>query len=328
MTQNIETAARSLGGRNCLRPGFAFGHVKVQNPAFQQARREFPYSGPVTVSVPGCAPFQMMYDNDDIVAGVCFYFGEGSYETLSTTIFGVFSQRSNHVIDLGGHTGIFSCIAASASRSVTVHYFEILPHIAERAHLNFLASGLEGQMRLNAVGVSRAPGRMIVNYNANVKFATGSSIETFADRAKAKGAAQLEVTVTTLDDYWRDAGRPRFDLMKIDVERHELAVFAGGQGMLSTCRPVILSEVLSRAEFQSYFDALAPLGYTHAYKIDDDALKLLEVDRALKFADGSDYVYRGYHNVIFSAGALDRQIMAETSAALARSRVGASRLAV
>lgn len=112
-----------------------------------------------------------------------------------------------------------------------------------------------------------------------------------------------------------------------DVERHEIAVFAGAQEMLSACRPVILSEVLSQAEFQSYFDALAPLGYTHAYKI-DDALKLLKVDRTLKFADGSNYVYRGYYNVVSSAGALDRQIMAETSEALARSRVGASRLAV
>lgn len=315
----------ALASRPFLKTGFKYGHVKVQNPEFRRLFREAPYHGPVAVNVPGADTFWMHHENDDLVSGVCFYFGEGSYETLSTILFASISKKTSVVYDVGAHAGIFSLIATRANRSATAHYFEVIPTIAERAKTNFAISGVSSRVKLNQIGVSNKEGSLTVNYNASKPMATGSSFESFAERQGSAGSTTMTVPVTTLDKYWSDNGKHRVGLMKIDVEKHEHAVFEGAREMLSTCRPHILAEVLSKNEFAALFEDLARFGYTSAAWIDDDNLKLRPVSRDMKLPDGSDYVYRGYHNVLFSPGKLSAQFAAEIGAVIAASKLGGQR---
>lgn len=76
------------------------------------------------------------------------------------------------------------------------------------------------------------------------------------------GARRLMIETTTLDELARDEGHPRF--VKIDVEGHEPAVFAGMTGLLRHAQPpIILFEALSEAvlsECRAALDA-ADAGY-------------------------------------------------------------------
>jgi FkbM family methyltransferase len=282
----------------------------------------------VLVEVPGCDHIWMMNHGDDNVCQTYFYYGEGSYESLSTVLFGHLARQARNVLDVGGHTGLFTLIAAKADPVTNLHYFEVMPQIATRAKENFLISGIDSRVRVNNLGVSRTKGEMTVYFNENQPMWTGASLESLERRRAMPGAVETKVKVTTLDDYWTECGRPVMGLMKIDVEDHEIPVFEGATEMLKTCRPFIVSEILSEQKLRDYAAFLGRLGYAHVYEIDDSALKLRELDVDLKYTRGKPYVFKEYHNVLFSPKTLSRRFFDTLSTTLARSKLGRSAIAV
>lgn len=76
------------------------------------------------------------------------------------------------------------------------------------------------------------------------------------------------VPAFSLDDFCRDRGVDRLDLLKIDTDGHELAVLRGARGTLERLRPPVIFEIgLYLLEergirVEEYFDLLDPLGYT------------------------------------------------------------------
>ena len=164
-------------------------------------------------------------------------------------------------MDLGGHTGLFSLIAASSNKQTIAHYFEIMPLIAERARINARISGLAGRVKLNNVGLSRTSGRMIVRYNKKWPMWTGASLEEISERDRLKGAIQRDVEVTRLDDYWNTHGRFECSLAKLDVEGHELAVFEGAEEFLRVNQPVLMCEILAQKDIENVSNALSAFGY-------------------------------------------------------------------
>ncbi len=75
------------------------------------------------------------------------------------------------------------------------------------------------------------------------------------------------VPAVSLDDYCRDEGVKRLDLLKIDTDGHELAVLRGARGILKRLRPAIIFEIglylleERGVRVDDYFDLLEPLGY-------------------------------------------------------------------
>ncbi|GMA25070.1 hypothetical protein GCM10025864_28290 [Luteimicrobium album] len=288
---------------HAARPWLATGrsvHTRVQSPELRALRRCHPYTGPVLVQVGEGRPAWMWFDEDDLVAAVTFWFGPNAYETLSTAVFSTLAARAELVLDVGAHTGIFSLVAGASSPDVVVHAFEVVDRIARRTRTNVRLSGLETRVHVHAVGVSSEPGVLTLHHNDAVPLATGSSFERFADRDAAKGAATSEVEVTTLDTWWAAEGRPHVALMKLDVERHESHVLAGARELLTAEQPALLAEVLSRDDFATLYALLGERGYTRAWHVDDDAGLAYPVGSDLTYASGAEYVYRRYHNVLFT----------------------------
>ena len=294
---------RAVLDAHAARPWLATGrstHTLVQSPELRALRRAHPYTGPVLVQAGGGRPAWMWFDEDDLVAAVSFWFGPNAYESLSTTLFAALAARAGHVLDVGAHTGIYSLLAGASSPDVVVHCFEALDRIARRTTTNVRLSGLTDRVRVNAVGVSAAPGTLTLHHNDAVRLGTGSSFERIAARQTAAGAATTEVEVTTLDAYWAAQGRPPVGLVKMDVERHEGQVVAGARGLLAAEQPVLLAEVLSREDFAGLYGLLADSGYTRAWHVDDDAGRAYPVRPDLTYGTGAPYTYARYHNVLFA----------------------------
>ncbi|MFC8731685.1 FkbM family methyltransferase [Luteimicrobium sp. NPDC057192] len=289
---------------HAARPWLATGAsvpTRVQSPELRALRRAHPYTGPVLVQAGGGRPVWMWFDEDDLVAAVSFWFGPNAYESLSTAVFSTLARTAATVLDVGAHTGIFSLVAGAAAPDVAVHAFEVVERIARRTRTNVRLSGLTDRVHVHAVGVSSEPGVMTLHHNDAVPLATGSSFERFADRGAARGAATSQVEVTTLDAWWAAEGRPRVGLMKIDVERHESHVLAGGRAFLDAERPALLAEVLSRDDFATLYRLLGERGYTRAWHVDDDAVRAYPVAPDLTYATSAPYAYAKYHNVLFVA---------------------------
>ncbi|WP_240482155.1 FkbM family methyltransferase [Ruegeria marisrubri] len=204
-------------------------------------------------------------------------------------------------MDLGGHTGLFSLIAASADPAVQVHYFEIMPLIAKRGQTNARISGLSDRITVNNIGLSRAEGKMEVHFNERWPLWTGASLEAIKERVSLKGAQTLEVPVTTLDKYWESNGRFPCSLAKLDVEGHEQAVFEGGAEFLRKNKPVLMCEILSLENLVDFHETLKTLGYDRVYEIDDRNYRIRELGPDLAYADGKPYEFSEYHNALFCA---------------------------
>jgi len=111
----------------------------------------------------------------------------------------------------------------------------------------------------------------------------------------------LTVPVTTIDEFF--AADPRgTDLLKIDVEGHELSVLEGATQTLAVHRPAILIECEARhradGDVQRVFDQLESLGYIGSFFEDGRRRPLAEFDPAVhqRIDADSDHLQRGYVN--------------------------------
>jgi FkbM family methyltransferase len=321
-----EKQLSALAARPLLKPGFRPSSIKGHIPPFRKLREENQYTGPVDVRIPGCGPFSMYCDADDNVAQTFFYYGEGAYEALSMILFAQLARRTTRVMDIGGHTGVFSLTAARANPACRVDYFDIVRAVKERAEVNVRISGLQDSIKLNLLGMSSQTGEMDAHVNANQALWTGASLESLPERVRQKGATTEKVSVSTIDEFWKENGHPEVGLIKLDVENHELEVFKGGQGMLSKHLPFMLCEVLSAQQFSAFQEALTKIGYKAFYEINDADLTMRAVLPGLKYEDGSPYEFKEYHNILVARNRLGPAFFETIAETLSRCSLGLAKL--
>jgi FkbM family methyltransferase len=109
------------------------------------------------------------------------------------------------------------------------------------------------------------------------------------------------VEVTTLDAFFASQDRGP-NLLKIDVEGHELAVLQGARKTIESYRPAILIECEARhraeGDVRPVFNFLDALGYRGSFFLNGQRYPLAEFDLKLhqRIEQGADSTPRGYVN--------------------------------
>jgi FkbM family methyltransferase len=218
-------------------------------------RRKHPYRGFVEIDSKHCPPFVTLCLNDDAVALDTVWNGGFTYEPGSLAVWSRLAAKSNVVADVGAHVGYFSLIAALANKKATVHAFEPVDTIYSRLLVNQRANGIIN-ITPHHTGVSNREGWTELGVRfANSLLSTGSSLERVDS---PEGTKFLKVPLTTLDVEFADTP---LDLMKIDVEGHELSVLEGGARVLERDRPTVILEALADASMEPLLKIFEPLGY-------------------------------------------------------------------
>lgn len=165
------------------------------------------------------------------------------------------------VYDVGANTGFYSLVAVAANRSVQVHAFEPARDVLPLLQANVALSPHRSRITITAAAVSDKVGtaEFFVPVSSGV-VETSSSLE---GGFKDSHLETYSVTVTTLDEYWRQGGSEPVSMIKIDVEGHELAALLGAGKLVDTCRPVLVVEVLDRAPMSALDD------FRHAHDLVD-----------------------------------------------------------
>lgn len=156
--------------------------------------------------------------------------------------------------DVGAHHGETAMELLRSFPTVKVHSFEPLPAnfaILERETENM------GTRNVNAA-VTENSGTVTIELGA-------SDAHTHVHH----GAGGVVVPAVTVDDYMREQGLDRIDLLKIDVEGHEEMVLRGALDHLSSgsiefvfceCDFTLRADE-PHGHFRVIFDLLEPLGY-------------------------------------------------------------------
>ena len=133
------------------------------------------------------------------------------------------------VFDVGANIGDWSVLAMEINPQLQIHCFE-----PSAATFQRLQARMRGGAICNNFGLSSLPGEMTLWV-----FADGAGINSLYKRHGLEdnwGLAEQQrketVRLETLDVYCQRVGVQILDLMKVDVEGHELDVFKGAKGML------------------------------------------------------------------------------------------------
>ncbi|MHA5051951.1 FkbM family methyltransferase [Streptomyces sp. SD15] len=270
-----EANARTLAHTISVRPVSAGDIIRTH-------RKKYPYRGFVEIDSPYCPPFLMFCVNDDAVALETLWNGHFGYEPGSLSTWARLAAKSRTIADVGAHVGYFSLIAALANPAAKVHAFEPVDQVHARLAVNLRTNNAQNVKRYQA-GMSSEPGwaDISVRFSGNL-LSTGSSLEHVPE-----GAEMKRIQLLTLDEVFSDK---KLDLIKIDVEGHEMSVLQGARQVLKRDRPTVILEALVDAPLDPLLAEFGPLGY--------DCDWVAEADGSL--VPSSEPRPRGTRNLLFT----------------------------
>ncbi len=149
------------------------------------------------------------------------------------------------VFDVGANVGNWTALALSLNPALHVHCFE--PSAATFQRLQARVFGSD-KVVLNRFGLSDSPGEMTLHLFGE---AAGTNSLYRREGLPIQQVQTEQIHLDTLDAYCQRQNIARVDLLKLDVEGHELAALQGAESMLSQGR-------IRRIQFEyggSYIDA-------------------------------------------------------------------------
>jgi len=170
------------------------------------------------------------------------YFLGVDYEPETSDLIRRVLRPGDVAFDLGANAGYFTLLMASlVGPGGHVHSFEPNPALTKMLGESITLSHYEDRVTLNQVAVSDRSSKSARFYISQLPNNSGVSALTPLDWCVRDGiyseASNVLVDVVGLDDYVREHGVTRCDLLKIDVECGEGAVVRGMQSLLETLRP-------------------------------------------------------------------------------------------
>ncbi len=196
------------------------------------------------------------------------WFWKGTYETTTCEFIRDVVVANSVCYDIGANIGYHALIMARSATAGKVYAFEPIPEVCEILRKNAAVNDLRNIVIVNQAVASKS-GELSL---------TRSILIDQAGRQEggAMGLDQelLECKSVTLDEFVSQGHEPP-TFLKIDVEGAEGEVIAGGDHVLSQCRPQILCELHGPIPARMVYDQLSKHGY-EMFSVGGTALKRIE----------------------------------------------------
>jgi FkbM family methyltransferase len=152
------------------------------------------------------------------------------------------ARRSRGTVDVGANAGLYTYHAVAVSPQVPLLALEPIAELAELLRANLHRNGRAVASVAN-VAASDATGEaeFFVAQSDEVSSLQSAHVQAYEGNS---GSRRL-VRTATLDQLVSEHGFERVDLVKIDVEGHELSVLRGATETLQTHRPALFLEAKS-----------------------------------------------------------------------------------
>lgn len=179
--------------------------------------------------------------------------GKGYTTTTTQEVDALLSRLTSPpllAIDIGGNVGEYSAELRKRSSSLEIHTFE-----PSSINLRKLQERFRGDHLLNIVpfAVSDVDGVSVL-FADQPGSGMGSLTKRRLDHLNLHFHAQEEVTLIRFEDYWRQCLNKRLiDVVKIDVEGHELNVLKGFGDAIARTRVIQFEFGGTNIDTRSYF---------------------------------------------------------------------------
>jgi FkbM family methyltransferase len=203
----------------------------------------------------GC---RVQVDLHDAIQSSLYY--QGLYEPETTAILRRELRPGDCFVDVGSNVGYYALTAAClVGPTGRVHAVEPSGRLGARLAGDIERNRMSARVMLHRCAVADFVGQAHLQRGSHDPTPDGDRFLSM----NASGADSEQVAVTTLDELLADVFA--VDVMKVDVEGSEMAVFRGGTQLLRRCRPRLLlveaqEETMARTSGTTPADLFALLG--------------------------------------------------------------------
>lgn len=190
-----------------------------------------PVPSPFPVRFPSGETFLYTLTGGEAIGEALYWKGALSTEPDVVPLFLDHVRRCSRFIDVGANTGFYSLLAHAANPKIRTWAFEPNPAVFEKLRHHVEINGMAGSCQLYALAAGDSTG--------SVKFQIPE--DATMGHIAGPGEDGIEVPIQRLDDILPDEP---VDLVKIDVEGHEIGVLRGMTNILAASRPAVFFECL------------------------------------------------------------------------------------
>lgn len=177
----------------------------------------------------------------EIIENEIFWSSMKNWEIVSITIWSKLCKDAEVIFDAGANTGIYSLIAKSINPNASVYAFEPVERVYEKLLINNKINGFD--ISCNNLALSNYEGEATLydlpDQHVYTAFVNTNHFE------KDRNAVAVKIRATTLNNFIEAHQLKKIDLIKIDVELHEVEVMEGFSLYLKQFKPTILIEILN-----------------------------------------------------------------------------------
>ena len=161
-------------------------------------------------------------------------------KVLCERIIGDLNRSENKVfLDIGANIGLITLSVLSNVPEARVYAFEPGPLQAGVFEKTIAENNLSNRVIFyrKALGESVGIAKFFVHDGADI------AKDGFKNTGRGEGGHEISVSIETLDDWWKVAGKPPVAVVKIDTEGAELFVLREGKEFLATVKPILYLEI-------------------------------------------------------------------------------------
>jgi FkbM family methyltransferase len=229
---------------------------------FRETKTGATYVGENRVLLKTANGFKLYVDSRDISIAPHLIL-DGVWEEWTEAVLRQLVGPGMTVVEVGANVGYFTLVMARAVGSTgRVISFECDPELAALARDNVEINGLHRVARIEERALGERDGR-VTFYRTDRHRGGGSLIEGLEQipHNATDQRSAIEVEMTTLDAWTKDAGTPP-DLLKLDAEGAEPAILRGAKALLDSARPLtVVMEFFPRFVREAGDDPAALLGF-------------------------------------------------------------------
>lgn len=195
------------------------------------------------------------------------------WEKKSISLWMQLAKNSNVIFDIGANTGLYGLVAKSINSSSKIYSFEPLPGVYKFLDKNIQENSFD--INSYELGLSNYNGKAKVYLREGTDFAYSVTVnkKTIYD----KKAHELEIEVMRVDSFIEQNNIKAIDLIKLDVETHEVEVLNGMGRYLNEFKPTFIIEVLNAEIAEKLALIFDGMGYLY-FNIDDNNNSIQRVE--------------------------------------------------
>jgi len=170
----------------------------------------------------------------------------GSWEKESLKIWALLSKQSDVIIDIGSNTGIYSLLAAANNHKAKIIAIEPVP-----LNYNILKQNIKvnkSKIKSVKIAISNTSGKAVMHMLKNhINYMTSVNKNRYAEHPEIQNNIETQIITIKIEpfNYIIDKYKlTTLDLIKLDVEGHEIEVLQSMMPYIQQSKPCVLIEII------------------------------------------------------------------------------------